>query len=97
MLTFRRSRYTYKWCAFGLASDLKEGAVVKVNRLNGAPSLKRIGKVFAPFEREDGEMWAYASISVNDVCSECRDAEVQPNDGSSTCQICQAEALGLLA
>lgn len=94
LLTFRRSKFTGRWCAFGPVALLKVGSVVEVYRADGS-ALKKITSVSKPFMR-DGEQFAYGHVVENDICSRCENGEIPRGSDSNLCPVCALEDLGLL-
>ena len=94
LLTFRRSKFTGRWCAFGPVSVLKVDAIVRIYTPDGFV-LKKITSVSKAFKR-DGDYFAYAHLIENDICSRCENGEVPRGSDSDLCPVCALEDLGLL-
>lgn len=94
LLTFRRSKFTGKWCAFGPAALLKVGSVVEVHRADGS-ALKKVTSISKPFMRDD-EQFAYGHVVENDMCQRCQSGEIPRDSDSDLCPVCALEDLGLL-
>ena len=89
LLTFRRSKFTGKWCAFGPAELLKVGSVVSVHRADGS-ALKKVTSVSKPFMRE-GTMFAYGHVVENDICPQCQSGEISRDADANLCPVCALE------
>ena len=94
LLTFRRSKFTSRWCAFGPVELLKVNAVVRVHHADGFV-LKKITSVSKAFNR-GGEAFAYAHLIENDICTVCKNGEIPRGSDSDLCPVCALEDLGLL-
>lgn len=92
-ITFAKTKFD-KWGLKGPAAELVVGKVVAVARLDGSVICKKIRNVSKPFD-VDGVPYVYAYVG-GDICTTCRDAEIQPDADSSLCQACSLEDLGLL-
>ena len=95
IFTFRKSRFTKRWAAFGPAEHLEVSKVIKVMRNDETHAYKRVTSVSKPFDVA-GVQFAYGHVTYNDFCPRCRDGEIPAGQSTALCSICSLEDLGLL-